>query len=71
MEQAEKVAHGTFQPSSTSESRAGSRMMCAPELMDQEMTFFDLMGRVASYSLADDTLTLTVDDGATLVFVRG
>jgi len=50
---------------------AGTKMMCAPELMDQETMLFDLMGRVTSYTLADDTLTLTADDGATLLFVRG
>lgn len=50
---------------------AGTKMMCAPELMDQETMFFDLMGRVTSSTLADDTLTLTADDGATLLFMRG
>jgi heat shock protein HslJ len=49
----------------------GSTMMACPdEVMQQETSFLQLMGVVASYSIVDDTLTLSTADGQSLVFTR-
>lgn len=49
----------------------GSTMMaCAEPLMAQEQTFLAILGSAASYTLADDTLTITAADGRTIAFTR-
>lgn len=50
----------------------GSTKMACPQdgVMEQEQAFLNLLSRITSFSLAGDTLTLTADDGATLVFTR-
>jgi heat shock protein HslJ len=49
----------------------GSTMMACPdEVMQQELSFLQLMEAVASYTIADDTLTLSTADGQSLVFTR-
>lgn len=47
-----------------------TKMACAPEVMQQETTFLQLLGDAASFAVAGDTLTLTTGSGATLVFTR-
>lgn len=49
---------------------ATTMMACPDELMQQERTFLDVMGAAASYSIVDDTLTITAADGRTVVFTR-
>ncbi|GAB4428135.1 MAG: hypothetical protein OHK0015_10770 [Chloroflexi bacterium OHK40] len=52
-------------------SQMGStRMTCPEPLMAQETTFLDVLGRAVSYTIDGDTLTVTADDGASLVFTR-
>ncbi|PDV96586.1 META domain-containing protein [Candidatus Chloroploca asiatica] len=60
------VAEGTL-----SITQAGSTMMaCEDAILAQEMAFLDQLSRATSYVIDGTTLTITVDDGATLVFVR-
>lgn len=47
-----------------------TKMACAPAVMQQETAFLQLLGNVAGFAVAGDTLTLTTDAGATLVFAR-
>jgi heat shock protein HslJ len=49
---------------------AGTRMACPQPQMEQEQAFLAILQRAASYTLGGDTLTITADDGATLVFTR-
>lgn len=46
-----------------------TRMACEGTLA-QEQTYLELLNAVTQYTLIDDTLTLSTDDGATLVFTR-
>ncbi|NCC31381.1 MAG: META domain-containing protein [Chloroflexia bacterium] len=60
------VADGTL-----SITQAGSTMMaCEDALMAQEQAFLEQFGRATSYAIDGNTLTITLDDGATLVFER-
>ncbi|WP_129675431.1 META domain-containing protein [Candidatus Chloroploca sp. Khr17] len=60
------IADGTL-----SITQAGSTMMaCEDALMAQEMAFLDQFSRATSYAIDGDTLTITIDDGTTLVFER-
>lgn len=47
-----------------------TKMACEPALMEQENRYLEVIGRAASYAVAGDTLTITADDGATLVFQK-
>lgn len=47
-----------------------TKMACAPEVMQQETTFLQLLGDVVSFAVAGDTLTLTTGAGEALVFAR-
>jgi heat shock protein HslJ len=61
----------TADAASLSFGQMGStKMACEPALMDQENRYLEIIGRAASYTLAADTLTITADDGTTLVFER-
>ncbi|MBP1466906.1 META domain-containing protein [Candidatus Chloroploca sp. M-50] len=60
------VAEGTL-----SITQAGSTMMaCEDAIMAQEMAFLEQFSRATSYVIEGETLTITIDDGATLVFAR-
>ncbi len=49
----------------------GSTMMaCADPLMQQEQSFFNLMRATTTYSIVDQSLTLSTADGQSLVFTK-
>lgn len=50
---------------------ASTKMACAPELMQQEQQYLDILGRATGYTLAGATLTITADGGETLVYSQG
>ena len=48
-----------------------TEMYCeAAGLMDQEAAYYELLSKVTGFSLEGDVLTLTTEDGETLVFQR-
>lgn len=49
---------------------AGTMMACPEPLMQQEQAFLAILGAASGHSVAGDTLTITADDGRSLVFTR-
>ncbi|HMQ34723.1 MAG TPA: META domain-containing protein [Chloroflexaceae bacterium] len=56
------AAELTFGPLAT------TMMACPGALQDQEQVFIEILTHAAAYSVADGTLTITADDGRTIVF---
>lgn len=54
----------TFKPA------AGTRMMCAPAVMDQEQKFFSVLERTRSYTIEADTGKLFLHDEAGKIIAR-
>lgn len=48
----------------------GTRMACAPAIDDQEQRFLKTLPRVHGFALEDGKLTLTDEDGRTLLSLR-
>lgn len=62
--------HGEVQGEISIALGGTTMMMCPEELMLQERSIQELLPKVTSYTVADDTLTLTTDDGKTIVASR-
>jgi heat shock protein HslJ len=43
-------------------------MACEPDVMDQEVTFHQVLGAATSMEVAGGRLTLSTDDGRELIF---
>lgn len=47
-----------------------TQMACAEDIMAQEYAYFEALEAASTYAIEGDTLTLTTEEGATLVFER-
>ncbi len=63
-------AHGEVEGDISFELGGTTMMMCTEEVMEQEKTLLALLPKVTSYTMDDAKLTLTTDDGKTIIASR-